>query len=833
MTATMFGESSRFVRYLSELVQLRLSVEQNISDSRSHHQLVYIVDANIIHLFLSPYSNWQNVIPFKEILGQEKPNLAFSAAVITAEYIFSRQLSRQARYPVFVAEEHVLEVDRYISKLRDESLAPQAVGIERAKALENAIASISDLRNKLLTESSDNLRREFESRIPDAVAEFQSVAFALQYTRLLRNDLVRPLRLAPHLDRKWLQVERLEYEKWCDALSLFQSADKFRLHRSGVRSERGQSEPPLHDNLKRDARVLSQLVQINSQLQERRVPVRFVFVTDDDKIHHAVAYRAMHKRFQDTLLRRPVQFHPALNFQEMPNLLRKSDVTNELLASINGIIDGMGLPTKSLYELTEIIANYLRDDFLDARDLDEADWRSRLQLVWRDTLVKKFDLRVPPDVEGDIDEVRSAWDRLSGNSIGLNVELLARRYKEEIGPLADGLRQLERFRAVELAEAFDDFQREQLDVLERHHIEWCLSWLIDSRQKSQTEAEARGPRLFRMSDLRSNPQSSVESAVLSLMKSVDHDDGARRARLVVREGRFTDNAIVAAIVAYLASEWSLAREFGERSLDRLRRTIRVAAGVNSDTYVTFQPAVREIEYLVAVCKRFELCMIDEADQKVLVGKKHVRDTFKSAERTALLAIDDAVQRFDVFGAARANAELGTLYLTAIQVEHVCKQYELLDRQDWQRLPSKATEHLRRAISDLETHFPEIIASSEAPESENELLAWTLFFQANVNLLSAVLFFRLEGFYKEYVPNKIMDLVLKYLPAKLKSFPEHLTVEWEIYNFLYVEGDLHSPKSRNAIISRCKDMLSRREETLTSLDASILNRYIRHIGGVNP
>ena len=258
---------------------------------------------------MNPYSNWQNVSPFKEILGQEKPNLAFSAAVITAEYIFSKRLSRQTGYPIFVAEEHASEVDRYISRLRDEPLDIQGPETERAEAMEKALASLTDLRSKLATESGDVLRREFENRIPEAVSQFQSVAFAQQYTRLLRSDLMRPLRLAPHLDRKWLQVKREEYEKWCEALSLFQSADRLHSQRvgrfTGTKNEKVHSEPPFHHNLQRDARVLTQLFEINERLQERRVPVRFVFVTDDDKIHHAVAYRAKHKAFQDNMLRRP------------------------------------------------------------------------------------------------------------------------------------------------------------------------------------------------------------------------------------------------------------------------------------------------------------------------------------------------------------------------------------------------------------------------------------------------------------------------------------------------------------------------------------------------
>ena len=67
-------------------------------------------------------------------------------------------------------------------------------------------------------------------------------------------------------------------------------------------------------------------------------------------------------------------------------------------------------------------------------------------------------------------------DRLSGNSIGLNVELLSQRYREEIGPLADSLRELQGIRVVELAAAFDNYQRAQLGCFGKasHRV---VSWL--------------------------------------------------------------------------------------------------------------------------------------------------------------------------------------------------------------------------------------------------------------------------------------------------------------------------------------------------------------------
>lgn len=101
-------------------MQLRIAVEENIRDFGASEQIVYLADANIVHLFLSPYKRWRSLSPFREILGQEKRELGVASGVITAEYIFSCLLAQQRGYAIFLAAEHVNEIIDYFDCLDNE-----------------------------------------------------------------------------------------------------------------------------------------------------------------------------------------------------------------------------------------------------------------------------------------------------------------------------------------------------------------------------------------------------------------------------------------------------------------------------------------------------------------------------------------------------------------------------------------------------------------------------------------------------------------------------------------------------------------------------------------
>jgi hypothetical protein len=258
--ALSLPKRSRVVRYLGDLVQLRLAIEQNILDSKGPEQIVYLVDSNIVRLFLSPYQNWTKVRRYREILGQEKPEVVGASAVVTAEFIFSRLLAQQRGYPVFIAPEHIDEVVEYLRRLRDD-LAHGGRSPEHSEASAEewkaARHRLDGLRTRLLAKSQDanKLRELFDNTIPSTIAVFDrgGLVSAQQFARLQRNDLIRPLRLAPHLDQHSLEIDPDEYEEWRSTLAAFMAPDT-----------------PRDRILRGDATVLTRLFAINAEHRRRQ-----------------------------------------------------------------------------------------------------------------------------------------------------------------------------------------------------------------------------------------------------------------------------------------------------------------------------------------------------------------------------------------------------------------------------------------------------------------------------------------------------------------------------------------------------------------------------------
>src|SRR5262249_21335438 len=193
---------------------------------------------------------------------------------------------------------------------------------------------------------------------------------------------------------------------------------------------------------------------------------------------------------------------------------------------------------------------------------------------------------------------------LSNNAVSLNVQLLARRFGEELGPLASALSRLkDTGDAEDLATAFESYQVEQLDALERQHIEWSLDWLIADLSRRQPGHIPRGPRLIRENLLGTAPNRPLETAIKNVTKLAADRGGspASRLKFILDRYNMADVLMIAAVVAYHNGAWAQARDFGERALNRLRNIWP------DNTNQAATRSLAELEYLAALCRRFELC----------------------------------------------------------------------------------------------------------------------------------------------------------------------------------------------------------------------------------
>jgi len=834
--ALSLPKRSRVVSYLGDLVQLRFAIEQNILDFESPEQIVYLVDSNIVRLFLSPYQNWTNVRRYREILGQEKAEVAGASAVVTAEYIFSRLLAQQRGYPVFIAPEHIDEVVEYLRRLRDDlahgGRSPEH-GEVSAEEWEAARHRLDGLRTRLLAKSqdADKLRELFDNTIPGTIAVFDrgGLVSAQQFARLQRNDLIRPLRLAPHLDQRSLEIDADEYEEWRSTLAAFVAPD------TGIP---GSGKSPSRDHprdriLRRDATVLTRLFAINDELRARKVPVKFVFVTDDEKIHYAVSYRRKHHEYGESFLRRAIQFHPALNFQQMPNIVVDSNLILQLKAAINSIVDLKIGAKDTLYDLMYNIAVNVREEYRQEPKPDIDPWKATLQQAWQHKFETSFDIGEIPDIESSIRRVKDAWGGLSRNAISLNVELLSRRFEQELGPLSEVIAALETSNAADLAHAFEAYQMAQIDVLERHHIEWSLAWLLADPVHLRPGYIPRGPLLVRLDSLGTRPGVDIDRAVDEIMKCSPHagSDIASTLNRILARYEFSDLVTVAAVVAYRSNGWRLAREFGERALERLRRALSCMPASEAERTARYKDNIRELDYLVALCQRFDLLDLEIERYPTDQDRESLRRTFKSAERVNQNALLECEERFDFFGGARANAELGTLYLAGMAIDRLHPKVELLGNSNHSRLSRMATEHLRRASSDLDTYFPDDTKPLAGPSrNKPPSLAEDLYFQANVNLISAVAFFGVEDLYKGKVPRALLEKAIQFVRPRFERFPAHLALDWQVCEWVQSEEVGAKTSLARTILARCDRILDddAGSKSLTRLDAEIIQHYRKHL-----
>ena len=111
---------------------------------------------------------------------------------------------------------------------------------------------------------------------------------------------------------------------------------------------------------------------------------------------------------------------------------------------------------------------------------------------------------------------------------------------------------------------------------------------------------------------------------------------------------FPDVVIVAAMVAYQDDDWSLAREFGERALERLRKALARMSSIEPEGAARYKDNMRELEYLFALCQRLELCNITGEHPPTDQDPEILRQRFKSAERVNQNALLDCEERFDLF-----------------------------------------------------------------------------------------------------------------------------------------------------------------------------------------
>ena len=310
------------LHHLGNLIRARLTLEQNIEDSTASHdhgfQPIYLVDANVLHLFFDPANNTGLVQLFPG--GTQPRQISVDTAIITGQFLFSGRLPGQRLLPLFIDPGHLHEfrskMSAHLNRLNAAVAEDQD---DDPKEFKRMVAAIK----RQLTKGNDDpsaLRRAAESQIPQLIERFnlgQSSA-ALQLLKLSSGDRIRPLRLAPNCARDLVDHPEPEIvARWQELLlRAHHSANSFIHH----------DAPPKTKNQKRDAECLARIEALNTRNAIERSPARFVLITTDELIHTAVAQADDTTGGSFVEVRRASQYIPVFNTEDMDNQIDSAEI---------------------------------------------------------------------------------------------------------------------------------------------------------------------------------------------------------------------------------------------------------------------------------------------------------------------------------------------------------------------------------------------------------------------------------------------------------------------------------------------------------------------------
>lgn len=508
------GESTaRIARlhYLSNLIRMRRAISQNLNDARrtnENHNLryMYVVDSNVMHLYFSPERNRKltRILPPSHTRNgaqAARRNDPF-VAIITAQFIFSNLLPGQGRQPLFVDPGHFAEFNRDLAR-RIKTLTEQAPKFDKARE-RRLKRRVSDLEKDLYRARNDlrALREIGDKRIPNLIRDFEltSVSEARLLMDMLRNDLVRPLRVAPFIDRNLVDnIDQDASDRWYERLE--------RYHRL-------ESVPPevdkmlqrsrdMTENRRRDADCLTRVAALNRDFQERGIDRRVVLITASEDIHSALAFHERETKFaadDPVQVRRVSQFIPIMNSQDMPNLINRAHATAALETAVDTMLGQARRPGETHEEMllrldwsTRGLQRVLGE--LNRREASE-DMSKRDVEALRTHLLSEDGHHLTADVapflgrslDRNLESVLETWTELLSKSINLNIALLVRHFAAQLAGIVETLEELaEAEVGNKIGELSAEFESEQIsltDDVTRAHLSITLSEEISNVSRS-------------------------------------------------------------------------------------------------------------------------------------------------------------------------------------------------------------------------------------------------------------------------------------------------------------------------------------------------------------
>ncbi|KAA0594100.1 hypothetical protein J2848_004284 [Azospirillum lipoferum] len=681
-------------RYFRDAAELRFNVQMSKDDyefAKEGNRIVYLVDANVVNLFLNPTKQARHVTPF--VSDSRSDHLA-GTALITAEFLFSRMLAGQQNTPVFITPAHFHEVVDFVNDQDSEPEMPEpdeSVGSRKRLALQDLV---DRLRVGAVTREAviDHLRRDVPVLLNHLL--HGRLGIANQLLRLYETDLLRPLDLHPAATAGILDPPQSEINDWVNLINeerrlterrrLLQkqaAAEAANAPQRPAASRKGKEDTDLHrlrDNMTRDAVSIVQLLLLNKAAADTDlVPrTRYVLITADRSLFRAYAFwfwtqNAENPEPAHFALRLPTQYVPVLKIEEMPNCVENSDIIKRTSEALDGLLKNIHTVDRNKYPYT--LPYHIGLDFRDHVRKQMGDGATR-----RETFRQFFNLDLYR-IHGDPEVfrgIKNDWAAAYRNAEVLNAELMANRARAEFEPLATLLKENASLRDALVAQ-----QRKLLQSVEARHTQFSIFNNYFRMLPQAAHRAGRGPMAIRV-DFTALTGAVSFNAFVSILDREPKEEGIARITRVAETLRANFNheaMLFAACAAYRCEDWPAARHYAERaiallsSLDGMTRP-----GCAADRH--------EAEHLIACTLRFALSLDSDLAQ--------IHQFTQEAKRLLEAGLRYFERMDDALGCYRAQSELGALNLTAA--------YAIRMRA---RNPSEtaadAADHIRHTVRQIE------------------------------------------------------------------------------------------------------------------------------------
>jgi hypothetical protein len=701
----------RLREYFREAMLLRLALQQNLDDYAFANQggrIVYLMDANVVRIFLDPVRESVHFALFQE--GKESEDLSSSTALVSAEFLFSRRLAGQGDTPALIARSHADDLTSVLAGISRDAEADLPHSGQARRMAGSTRRALRRLIERAHRGEIDrvNAIRELQERIPECVHAVlaESLQALLQFRRLYNEDLLRPLELHPEATVDVL-VPNLELvadlKRHLTATLLASRSDDGRTRSLDRGTDTARREINSRTRIERDSTALAQVILLDRSARDDGRKVHYVLVTADKSLFDAYVrwfWTGSHlDRQEPFLLRLPLQYIPILNINEMPNRIDDSEI-------IHKTCDTLDLLFANLKKIDPYYPHTLAVHRVFSEVATEGLFRKTL------TALYGFDPYTLAG-EGELDilmDNRQKWQVAFRDGVLLNTELMRRRLRIELEPVSDLLDE-----DGDLLLAIHDHQRRVLaDVAAAHlavNTRFSLTGIIRGLGHAAAGRPPRGllavrMRLHRLAN--GAPLHAFMERIISDADSAEID----RIDAQLRSALDQEALLFAACVAFRCALWPAAREYAWRAC--------MPVQVNEEN-AEQEDAYYEAAYVCALATRFALPSSSSVSDAIALSRKaaeHYRTTG------------------DSLGLARALSEWSALLLFLLY---------LLRLRGQEHCPI-SSEEVDAECRDLSQRLSEAVSviDNEAGDPELEPIVDVVRTQAYGNIISTELYASVLG-----------------------------------------------------------------------------------------